>query len=118
MSKITVTLNGTEFQAEEGSTVLEAATQAGVGLAHACFGNSICTTCRVNVIEGGESLSPKHIKETVSLNYHLNFDEPCRLACQAKLTGPGPVTLEAPKPFRWLAPKNRAPKKKSESHSH
>ncbi len=112
MSKVSITLNGNTFEAEQGSTLLEAAGQAGVGVAHLCFGNAICSTCRVNVIEGAASLSPREIKEKVSLNYHLSFDEQTRLACQAKIVGPGPVVCQAPAPFKWIAPPCKKPKTK------
>ncbi|MBS1984852.1 MAG: (2Fe-2S)-binding protein [Bdellovibrionales bacterium] len=111
MSKVPVVLNGVSFEAEEGQTLLKAASEAGVGLAHLCFGNAICSTCRVKVADGAAALSPKTTKETVSLNYHLCFDENTRLACQAKVVGPGPILAEAPAPFSWIAPKNKTPKK-------
>lgn len=103
MSKVAVTLNGVTIEVESGKTLLEAASEQKVGLAHLCFGNAICSTCRVNVIDGEASLSPKEIKEQVSLNYHLSFDAKTRLACQAKIVGPGPIVCEAPAPFKWLA---------------
>jgi adenylate cyclase len=111
MAKVSVTLNGVTFEAEEGQTLLEAASKEGVGLAHLCFGNAICSTCRVQVFEGEKSLSPKEIKEKVSLNYHLSFEDNVRLGCQAKIVGPDPIVAQAPKPFSWLA----CNKKKSET---
>lgn len=102
MSKVPVTLNGFTFDAESGQTLLEAASKAGVGLAHFCFGNAICSTCRVDVAEGAASLSPKEIKEKVSLNYHFSFEEKTRLACQAKVVGPDPIVASAPAPFKWM----------------
>ncbi len=107
MSKVSVTLNGVQFEAEQGQTLLEAASKAGVGVGHLCFGNAICSTCRVCVSDGMESLSPKEIKEKVSLNYHLSFDDNTRLACQAKLVGEKPIVAEAPGVFRYLAPRTR-----------
>jgi ferredoxin len=110
MSKVSVTVNGIAFEAEQGSTLLEATGKAGVGVAHLCFGNAICSTCRLKVVDGGASLSPKEIKEKVSLNYHMSFDDQTRLACQAKITGPGPVVCEAPFPFNWIHPPNKVKK--------
>ena len=104
MSKVKVTINGISGDVDQGSTLLEAAKQIGAGVAHYCFGNSICSTCRVNVVSGEKSLSEKSIKETVSLNYHLCFDENMRLSCQTKVVGPDPVEVSAPKLFRMIAP--------------
>lgn len=110
-SKVPVTVNGVAFEAEAGSTLLEAAGKAGAGIAHLCFGNAICSTCRVDVTEGADALSPKEMKEKVSLNYHLSFEDKTRLACQAKIVGPGPIVCSAPKPFNWLVPPScRKPK--------
>jgi ferredoxin len=107
MSKVKVTINGIQGEVAAGSTLLEAADQIGAGVAHLCFGNAICSTCRVQVVGSDKGLSPKETKEKVSLNYHLSFDESIRLSCQAKVLGPDPVEVVAPKPFRWLAPKDK-----------
>jgi ferredoxin len=107
MAKVLVTINGIQGEVEAGCTLLEAAKQIGAGVAHLCFGNAICSTCRVNVVGGDKGLSPKDIKEKVSLNYHLSFDDNTRLCCQAKVTGPDAVEVVAPKPFNWIAPANK-----------
>jgi ferredoxin len=102
--KVSVTINGISGEVKKGSTLLEASKQIGSPLAHLCLGNAICSTCRVKVVSGDKSLSPKEIKEEVSLNYHLCFDEGTRLSCQCKLVGDEPVVVQAPKPFSWLVP--------------
>jgi ferredoxin len=104
--KVKVTINGITGQVEAGKTLLEAASEMGVGMAHVCFGNALCSTCRVNVIEGAESLSTKEMKEKVSLNYHFVFNEDVRLGCQAKIQGPAPIVCESAKPFNWIKPPN------------
>ena len=104
MAKIQVTINGVSGEVEEGTSVLDAAKQMGARMAHYCFGNSLCTTCRFECISGAESLSEKSAKETVSLNYHMSFDEGTRLGCQAKIKGPGPVDISVPKFFKFIAP--------------
>jgi ferredoxin len=108
MSKVKVTINGIQGEVEPGQTLLQAAKQIGAGVAHLCFGNAICSTCRVQVLGSDKGLSPKEIKEKVSLNYHLSFDDSIRLSCQARVVGPDPVEVAAPQPFRWLAPKDQA----------
>jgi ferredoxin, 2Fe-2S len=104
--KVKLTINGITAEVESGKTLLECAKDMGVGIAHACFGNALCSTCRVDVVEGADSLSEKQMKETVSLNYHLCFSPDVRLSCQAKVQGPNPVIVESSKPFNWLRPPN------------
>src|SRR5690606_29189535 len=82
MAKVRVVINGVEGEVEEGITLLEASKQIGSRLASMCFGNAICSTCRVEVLKGMESLSEKEMKEKVSLNYHLSFADEVRLSCQ------------------------------------
>lgn len=110
MAKVKVEINGVSGEVEEGVTLLQAAEQIGAGLAHLCFGNAICSTCRLEVQKGAESLSEKSQKEKVSLNYHLSFADEIRLGCQAKVMGPGPVVVKAPFPFNVVRPPNAAPK--------
>ncbi len=107
MAKVSVTINGVQGEVEQGKTLLQAAKEIGAGVMHACFGNGLCSTCRVKVVSGAESLSAQEQFEKVSLNYHLSFDDETRLCCQTKLTGDKPVVVAAPKPFRWLAPPNK-----------
>jgi 2Fe-2S ferredoxin len=116
-NKVSVTINGqsTEVEVQElaegqspdpkkNPTLLEVACGSGVNLAHYCFGNAICSTCRVVVAEGSKSLTPKSTKEKVSLNYHLSFDDNTRLACQARVVGKEPIVVEAPSLFKMIAP--------------
>jgi ferredoxin len=106
-STVLVNINGVQGEVPVGQTLLQAAKQIGAGLAHLCFGNGLCSTCRVKVSAGMTSLSEKQMKERVSLDYHLEFGETVRLACQAKVQGPDPIVVEAPKLFRWIAPRNK-----------
>lgn len=108
--KVPVSINGVVGEVEEGTLLLDAAKQIGSPLAHLCFGNGLCSTCRVKVVAGEASLSNKETKERVSLDYHLCFDEKVRLACQCKVVAPEstsatPEMIEvvAPKPFSYLA---------------
>jgi len=124
-SKVSVTVNGesTEVEIEEvaegqasdskkNPTLLATAKEMGVSIAHYCFGNAFCSTCRVVVADGAKSLSPKSIKEKVSLNYHLCFDDNTRLACQARIVGKDPIVVEAPTLFKKIALPNLRKRKK------
>ncbi|MGB5035269.1 MAG: 2Fe-2S iron-sulfur cluster-binding protein [Blastocatellia bacterium] len=64
----------------DGDTLLEAAKAAGVEIRNDCGGHGVCGTCRVEVIEGAESLS----KLTAPERKHLDelLAEGWRLACQ------------------------------------
>lgn len=108
MSKVKVEINGVSGEVEAGVTLLEAAEQIGAGMAHLCFGNAICSTCRLEVVKGATSLSEKSQKEKVSLNYHLSFADEIRLGCQAKVVGPEPIVAKAPIPFNVIRPPHAA----------
>lgn len=64
-------------QVEDGSSMKEACEALGVP-----FGcrSGFCTTCRVEILEGAENLSPKEAQEA---SHNLPDNE--RLACQAKI---------------------------------
>lgn len=110
-TKVSITINGVQGEVSEGVTLLEAAKEIGAGVGRLCLGNAICNTCRVEVIDGADSLSEKEQKEKVSLNYHLSFSEDIRLSCQTRVKGPGPVVVESPFPLNVLRPKGSAESK-------
>ena len=56
-----------------------------------CGGDGVCSTCRVEVLEGEENLSPKSWFENLSLKGHLISGENMRLACQTYINGPARV---------------------------
>ena len=63
---------------------------------HACGGKGRCTTCRAEVIEGEENLSPRNLREQ-QMSPRLKPNE--RLACQAKVFGD--ITIRIPKGCRF-----------------
>jgi ferredoxin len=107
MAKVQVTINGITGNVEAGTTVLNAAKEIGAGMAHLCFGNSLCSTCRFSCVSGAEALSAKSPTEKVSLNYHFCFDDSMRLGCQSVINGPGPIEISVPKFFKLIAPPNK-----------
>ncbi len=90
---VPIRFDGEKIEARNGGTVLAAAMKNGVRLRHSCGARTMCTTCRVKVVEGEENLSPMSALEKLSLRYHLSFSPRARLACQARVLGP--VELEA-----------------------
>lgn len=70
----------------EGQSLLEASQIAGIPLLHACGGHARCSTCRVLILEGGDSLTPpkEHEKQ---LGDQMCFPPNVRLACQIRVQG-------------------------------
>jgi len=69
-----------EFPA--GKTLLSAAIEMGVVISHVCGGDGACGTCRVEVVQGAEHLTPPTPDET-----YKEIEPPHRLSCQSKLIG-------------------------------
>lgn len=70
-----------DFNAEE--SILEVLLSHKVDINHSCEGNGTCTTCRVIVKEGLESLPPRGPVEQDIIE-DRGFEENERLACQTK----------------------------------
>lgn len=68
-------------------TLLEAAERLGFPLTHDCGGNASCTTCRVEVQVGGESLSEIDFEEQDLLDREALSQPWHRLGCQARVMG-------------------------------
>jgi class 3 adenylate cyclase/nitrite reductase/ring-hydroxylating ferredoxin subunit len=86
MPKILCLPDGKTIAARPTDTILAAALEAGVPHAHACGGTARCSTCRVWVLEGLESCSPRTPREQ-ALAEALHFDAQLRLACQTRVSG-------------------------------
>jgi adenylate cyclase len=66
-----------------GATLLEISRAAGVPHAAVCGGRGRCTTCRVLVTEGADSLSPPNPVEAAALS-RIHAPAAVRLACQIR----------------------------------
>jgi adenylate cyclase len=66
-----------------GFSVLEASRLGGVPHYAVCGGKGRCSTCRVQVVEGGASLAKPESTELTTLN-RINADPGVRLACQLR----------------------------------
>lgn len=80
-------VNGPEIVSPRGLTLLEMSQLHGVPHISLCGGRGRCTTCRVVVEEGGETLPPPSPSETSSLRA-VNAGPNTRLACQIRPTDP------------------------------
>ena len=83
-SKITYPGNKT-VAVPSGFTVLEASRQGGIPHVSVCGGRGRCSTCRVRVTQGIESLPPANKEELRVLN-HIGAPPNVRLACQLRPT--------------------------------
>lgn len=74
---------GQTVRVPRGFSVLEASRMGGVPHYAVCGGKGRCSTCRVQVIDGGETLSKPDSTEQATLN-RINADPDVRLACQVR----------------------------------
>lgn len=94
-SEITFMPGGKSIQARPGTTVLDAARKARVHIRTRCSGKAACLMCKVKVIEGGESgLNAMNVNERLKIGGL--YEDGYRLACQAQLSGQGPVSVLIP----------------------
>jgi 2Fe-2S ferredoxin len=66
----------------EGRRLLTCVNDMGIKISQVCGGDGACGTCRVEVIEGWNNLTPQTPDET-----YKELEAPYRLCCQAKLLG-------------------------------
>jgi len=78
---------GKEVQADEGETILDAALDNDVAIAHDCGGLGACGTCHVLVEAGLETLHEKTDEELDMLEEVETAAENSRLACQCRIGG-------------------------------
>jgi len=93
--------DGPTVSAPVGPTLLEISRMNNVQHTSLCGGRARCTTCRVRVLKGLDSLDPPAQLEADSLR-SINAPEDVRLACQ--LRPHGPLTVQ-----RLVSPKQAAP---------
>ena len=85
---------GSPIAVAGGTSILTAALEAQVDLDHFCGGNRSCGTCRIEVLSGGDRLSPRQPGESLVLGPRHQGPE-YRLACQARVYGPVRVKVPA-----------------------
>ena len=85
MPKITFLPAKREIEAENGTTILMAATRNGIKILHECT-EGICGTDIARIVEGAENLSEKSDNEDLTLET-MDAAEGCRLCCMAKVLG-------------------------------
>ena len=78
--------NGRTVRVPKGLTVLEASLRYNVPHASVCGGRARCSTCRIRVIGGCESMPPPSPREAFVLAQVGTADPTIRLACQLRPT--------------------------------
>lgn len=105
MPKVTfIHPEGRSGDVPEGMSLLEASQLIGFALPHDCGGNASCTTCRVEVLVGGEHLSEIDFDEQDLLDREALTESFHRLGCQARLYGD--VMVQVPE-HKWDLPASR-----------
>lgn len=82
MPRVTFADAGKSGEFPEGKTLLSIAGELGVRVSQVCGGDGACGTCRIEVVEGWDHLTPPTPDET-----YKELEPPYRLSCQSKLTG-------------------------------
>jgi 2Fe-2S ferredoxin len=95
MPTVQILPDGVSVEVKAGTSLLATASAGGVELMHSCGGIGACTSCRVQIISGGDQLSPIGRAEREQLQ-ESSILETHRLACQTMVYGN--VVLERP---RW-----------------
>ena len=80
MPRVTFADEGKSAEFPAGRTMLSIALEMGVRISHVCGGDGACGTCRIEVVEGWDKLTPPTPDET-----YKELDPPYRLSCQSKL---------------------------------
>ena len=80
MPRVTFIDCGVSGEFESGKTLLQCALEMGIEISHVCGGDGACGTCRIEVIQGEENLTPPTPDET-----YKELELPHRLSCQARL---------------------------------
>lgn len=87
---------GLTIDAEPGTSICDAALNAGVKIEHACEKSCACTTCHVIVRQGFGSLVPAEEQEEDLLDKAWGLEPQSRLSCQATV-GEQDLVIEIPK---------------------
>jgi ferredoxin len=82
MPRVIFVDEGKSQEFPEDRTLLSCAIDMKVPVSHVCGGDGACGTCRIEVVDGWDNLTPPTPDET-----YKELDPPYRLSCQAKLKG-------------------------------
>ena len=74
-------------------TLLEIASEADIEMVSACGGNAICSTCKVEIIEGLDELEPRSPEE-LRIAERLKWGDNIRLGCATRFKSGGTVVIK------------------------
>ena len=75
----------------QGTTLLEAARQAGLPMASACGADGVCGRCGVTVLAGADAVSPETENEA-EVKRRNRIEPSQRLACRAQVNASVEIT--------------------------
>src|SRR2546421_11487805 len=79
-----ITVEGEDsFDAPDGKRLVLCIEDAGIDILHRCGGQAICTTCRVEVIEG--EVPPISETEIEAMDHNPELTSKYRLSCQIRV---------------------------------
>lgn len=79
MARVEFRESGIEVECDGDRSLLDCALAAAVVIDHICGGDGACGTCRVEILEGWDHLTPRTQDEI-----GREIDRPYRLACQTR----------------------------------
>lgn len=82
MPKITFADRGKMGEDGGSRTLLQIALALGIDISHVCGGDGACGTCRIEVVDGWDRLTPQTPDEI-----YKELEAPYRLSCQCRLQG-------------------------------
>jgi 2Fe-2S ferredoxin len=88
--------DGMVIEAEQGTTICDAALKHHIEIEHACEKSCACTTCHVYIREGMDSLNENTEDEDDMLDKAWGLDPDSRLSCQT-IVGTDDLVIEIPK---------------------
>lgn len=84
MPKVTIE-NGPTLEVAPGAKLVLAIEDAGCDILHRCGGNSRCTTCRVEIVDG--DAGPVEAAEAERIGREADWPANRRLSCQVRVNG-------------------------------
>jgi adenylate cyclase len=96
--QFTIVYESRSIPASRGQRLLDAILSAGIDHRHICGGNGFCTSCRVEIVDGGHNLTPVSALERDRLGRDAGE---LRLACQTRVLGPATLRPARPRSSRF-----------------
>ncbi len=90
--KISFRKNHAEIDAPAGANLMQVLLEAGLPVASSCYGEGVCSKCRLTIVEGQKNLSPESEAETF-LKESNQVPIEMRISCQVQVLGP--ITIDA-----------------------